>query len=68
MRPVRGLLDSARICVIRYRPEKGGATMARHRIGQEKLWSDRAVRPVVTSLDDVAALVDWKELDHLLEA
>jgi hypothetical protein len=42
--------------------------MARHRIGQEKLWSDRAVRPVVTSLDDVAALVDWKELDHLLEA
>ncbi len=40
--------------------------MARRRIGQEQLWGVRAVRPVVTSLDDVAALVDWTELDRLL--
>lgn len=40
--------------------------MARRRIGQENLWGDRAVRPVVTSLGDVAALVDWTELDQLL--
>jgi hypothetical protein len=66
MRPARGSLDPARSRVIRYGPEKGGATMARRWIGQEKLWGDRAVRPVVTSLDDVAALVDWTELDQLL--
>jgi hypothetical protein len=40
--------------------------MARRRIGKVKLLGNGAVRPVVTSLDDVAALVDWTELDQLL--
>lgn len=40
--------------------------MARRRIGQEQLWTERAVRPGGASLDEVAALVDWAELDQLL--
>jgi IS5 family transposase len=63
---VRGSLDPARGRVIRYGPEKSGAIMARRRIGQEKLWGHRAARRVGTSLDEVAALVDWTELDQLL--
>ena len=40
--------------------------MARRRIGQEELWRKRAARPGGASLDEVAALVDWAGLDHLL--
>ena len=40
--------------------------MARRRIGQERLWAERAARSIGTSLDEVAALVDWSELDLLL--
>ena len=40
--------------------------MARRRIGQEKLWGERTARSGSGSLDEVAALVDWTELDQLL--
>ena len=40
--------------------------MARRRIGQEQLWGERAPRSGGASLDEVAALVDWAELDQLL--
>ena len=40
--------------------------MARRRIGQEQLWGERATRPGGASLDEVAAVVDWTELDQLL--
>lgn len=40
--------------------------MARRRIGQEQLWCQRAARPGGASLDEVAELVDWAELDQLL--
>ena len=37
--------------------------MARCRIGQEKLWGERKARSGGISLDEVAVLVDWVELD-----
>ena len=40
--------------------------MARRRIGQEKLWGERKARSGGISLDEVAVLVDWVELDQLL--
>jgi len=40
--------------------------MARRRIGQEKLWGERKARSGGISLDEVAVLVDWVELDPLL--
>ena len=41
--------------------------MARRRIGQEQLAIDGAGRPPRgTSLDGLALLVDWAELDHVL--
>lgn len=40
--------------------------MARRQIGQEQLWGERAARSIGASLDKVAALVDWTELDQLL--
>ena len=40
--------------------------MARHRIGQEQLWGERAARSIGASLNEVTALVDWAELDALL--
>lgn len=40
--------------------------MARRRIGQEQLWSERAARPGGATLDEVAALIDWAVLDQLL--
>ncbi len=40
--------------------------MARRRIGQEKLWGDRTGRSGGASLEEVARLVVWGELDELL--
>ena len=40
--------------------------MARRRIGQEQLAFSDAARQRGTSLDEVAALVDWAEVDRLL--
>jgi len=40
--------------------------MARRGIGQEQLWAQRVARPGGTLLDEVAALMDWTELDQLL--
>ena len=40
--------------------------MARRRIGQERLGLDGASARGRSSLDEVAALVDWSELDRLL--
>ena len=40
--------------------------MARRRIGQEKLWGERTAQAGIASLDEVAGLVDWVELDALL--
>ena len=40
--------------------------MARRQIGQEQLWVERAARSIGALLDEVAALVDWTELDQLL--
>ena len=40
--------------------------MARRRIGQERLLASGAKPRGGTSLDEVAALVDWAELDRLL--
>ena len=40
--------------------------MARRRIGQEKLWGERTAQAGIVSLDEVAGLVDWVELDALL--
>ena len=40
--------------------------MARRRIGQEKLWGERTAQAGIASLDEVAGLVDWAELDALL--
>lgn len=40
--------------------------MARRRIGQEQLWVGGLERRGATSLDEVAGLVDWAELDRLL--
>ena len=40
--------------------------MARRRIGQEKLWGQQKARSGGVSLDEVAVLVDWVELDQFL--
>lgn len=40
--------------------------MARRRIGQEQLWSERAARSIGASLDEVASLADWVELGAVL--
>ena len=40
--------------------------MARRRIGQEQLWLDCRPARRQSSLDEVAGLVDWSELDGLL--
>ena len=42
------------------------AVMARRRIGQEPLLFGSSGAPGGTSLDEVAALIDWATLDHLL--
>jgi transposase, IS5 family len=42
------------------------AAMARRQIGQNRLALDGTVSHGSTSLDAVAALIDWAELDHLL--
>ncbi len=40
--------------------------MSRRQIGQEQFWGSRAARPGGASLDEVAVLLDWTELDQLL--
>src|SRR5215210_1522234 len=69
MRPVRGwLLPLDLASRSRFRPAQDGAVaaMARRRIGQERLAVGGAEPRGGTSLDEVAALVDWAELDRLL--
>jgi transposase, IS5 family len=65
-RPVRGWLEPARRDC--FHAARGGVevAMSRRRIGQERLAVGGAQARGGTSLDEMAALVDWAELDRLL--
>ena len=67
MRSVRGWGDPARFAPITCCSERvEEAVMARRRIGQERLRINSAGPRGGTSLDEVAVLVDWAEIDGLL--
>ncbi len=67
MRLVRGWVDPTRRGLIPCCSERvWEAVMARRRIGQERLLVDSAGPRGGTSLDEVAALVEWTEIDGLL--